>query len=235
NADRDIVEIIAVDMAAVDLPHPSVSDFNLAIARGGAVTNDEMVGKTVRHLAHMAMIIVEDAGVTLASTAVMHDDVFPSVTRDPRIVDRLTDCRSEVLPEDTSAARSWYEVFPFFRSRLLDNDRFVVVTFAKEEPVSLFFRSRRGNLFFNRSRWSFIFPRLGMLRGGGFLILFGRRSRDCCTRARGFASRRFRRPSGIWLFERRWGRARRWFRSERWAWDNLHLLATFQKKFAQTF
>src|SRR5271165_4418805 len=182
-------------MAAVDLPHPSVSDFNLAIARGGAVTNDEMVGKTVRHLAHMAMIIVEDAGVTLASTAVMHDDVFPSVTRDPRIVDRLTDCRSEVLPEDTSAARSWYEVFPSFRSRLLDNDRFVAVTFAKEEPVSLFFRSRRGNLFFHRrGRWSFIFARL---RGGGFLLLFGRRTRDCCTRARGFASSRFRRPGGI--------------------------------------
>src|SRR5258708_7517131 len=170
-------------MAAVELPYPAVSNFNLTIARGGAVTNDEMIGQTVRHPAHMAMIIVEDASVTLAGTAVMNDDVFPSVTCDPRIVDRLADCRSEVLPEDTSAALSWYQVFSFFRSRLLDNNRLVVVAFAKEEPVSLLFRSRRGSLSFNRwSRWSFIFPRLGMRRGGGFRSEERRVGKECRSR-----------------------------------------------------
>jgi hypothetical protein len=67
---------------------------------------------------------------------------------------------------------SRYEAFLFFRSRLLDNNRFVV-TFAEEEPVSLLFRSRRGKLFLNRrTRWSLIFPRLDLLSGGlvGFFL-----------------------------------------------------------------
>src|ERR1700758_5208126 len=112
-------------MAAVDLPHPAITDLDLTVTRGGAVTNYKMVGKSVRHLAHMAMIIIKDASVPLARTAVMHNDVFPSVSRHSGIVNRLADRRSEVMPADTSTASSRYEVFLFFRSRLLDNDRFV--------------------------------------------------------------------------------------------------------------
>ena len=91
-------------MTAVELSQPAVADFDLAITGGGAVADNEMVGKTVRHPAHMPMVIVEYASVTLPGTAVVHDDILPSVTRDPSIVDGFAYSRREVLPTDTAAA-----------------------------------------------------------------------------------------------------------------------------------
>ena len=227
-------------MSAVQLPHPAVSDFNLTIARGGAVANDEMVGKTVWHPAHMTMVIVEDASVALAGTAVMHDDVFPSVTRDPRVVDRFADCRSEVLPEDASAARSWDKVLLCFRSGFLNNDRFVVVILlAKEEPVSLLFRSRRGGLFFESEElMEFDFsPDSACGEGVGLGFFFGCVGREMLQLgwAESICEPLLPASGEIWLFERGRGRARRWFRRGSRACDDLHLLAAFQKEFAQTF
>ena len=43
NAERDVVEVITVDVAAVDLPAPAVADFNLAVAGGSAVADYEMI------------------------------------------------------------------------------------------------------------------------------------------------------------------------------------------------
>ena len=43
DANRDIVEIVAMDVSAVELPGPPVPDLNLTIPRGGAVADDEMI------------------------------------------------------------------------------------------------------------------------------------------------------------------------------------------------
>ena len=47
NAERDVVEVIAVHMAAVDLAPPAIADFDFAIAGGGSVADDEMVREPV--------------------------------------------------------------------------------------------------------------------------------------------------------------------------------------------
>ena len=50
------------------------------------------------------MIIIEDAGIPLTSTAVVDDDIFPAVAGDAGIVDRLADVGSKILPSDIDAA-----------------------------------------------------------------------------------------------------------------------------------
>ena len=45
DAERNVVQVIAVDVAAVDLASPAIADFDLAVARGGAVADNEMVGE----------------------------------------------------------------------------------------------------------------------------------------------------------------------------------------------
>src|SRR5215471_1585052 len=49
NAERDIVEIIAVHVPAIDLTPPAISDFDLPISGRCAVTNHEMIRKAVLH------------------------------------------------------------------------------------------------------------------------------------------------------------------------------------------
>ena len=53
DAKGDVVEVVAVDVAAVDLFLLAVADFDLAVARGGAVADDKVVGETVGHLADL--------------------------------------------------------------------------------------------------------------------------------------------------------------------------------------
>lgn len=77
DAERDIVQIIAVHMSAVDLAPPAIADFDLAVARGGAIPDDEMIGQPILHVTHMPMIIIEDPCVPLPRAAVMHDDELP--------------------------------------------------------------------------------------------------------------------------------------------------------------
>ncbi len=44
NTEPDVVHVIAVDVAAVNLAAPAIADFDLAVARRGSISNDEMVG-----------------------------------------------------------------------------------------------------------------------------------------------------------------------------------------------
>ena len=44
NAERNIVQIIAVHMAPVDLTAPAIAHFDLAVARGCSVADHEMIG-----------------------------------------------------------------------------------------------------------------------------------------------------------------------------------------------
>src|SRR3954469_7359249 len=84
-------------MAAVDLATPAIADFDFAITRRGAITNDEMVGKTVRHPSHIAVVVIENASVPLTSAAVMHDNKAPAFAQDRSAIDFATDRTGHVV------------------------------------------------------------------------------------------------------------------------------------------
>ena len=77
DADSDFVERLAGEVPALFLLEPAGADFDLAVARIGAVTDDEVVGHAIFHAAGLTMKIVEDFGITPAGTAVVDDDIFP--------------------------------------------------------------------------------------------------------------------------------------------------------------
>ena len=89
DAETDIVHVIAVDMAAAHLPHPTIADFDLTVAGGGPIPDDKMIGETVPHPADVAMIIIENARASLPRPAVVHDDEFPARALHRRPTDRL--------------------------------------------------------------------------------------------------------------------------------------------------
>ena len=78
NAERNVVQIIAVHVAAVDLTPPTIAHFDLAVARGSAVANHKVVRKTILHPANVPMIIIKSARVSLPRTAVVHDNELPA-------------------------------------------------------------------------------------------------------------------------------------------------------------
>ena len=69
----------------------------------------------------------------------MHNNVFPSIAGDSRVVNSLADLWRKVLPVHTSRSGGLDEVFLCFGAGFLDNDRVIIVLFAKEEPVPLLF------------------------------------------------------------------------------------------------
>ena len=78
NAERNVVQIIAVHMAAVDLATPAIAYFDLPVTCRCSVSDYEMIGKTVLHPAYMPMIIIEHARVSLPGAAIMHDNELPA-------------------------------------------------------------------------------------------------------------------------------------------------------------
>lgn len=44
NTQSDVVQVIARNMTAIDLPGPAVADFDLSIPRGISIADDEVVG-----------------------------------------------------------------------------------------------------------------------------------------------------------------------------------------------
>src|SRR6202011_4044484 len=78
NSERDVVEIIAVNVAAVDLTPPTIAQFDLAVPGGSSVTDHEMVGESVLHSTKMSMVVIEGGGVSLPSAAIVNDDELPA-------------------------------------------------------------------------------------------------------------------------------------------------------------
>jgi hypothetical protein len=103
---RDIVEIIAMDVTAVDLTSPAVADLNLSVSGRGSIPDDKMIGQTVLHSPHMAMIVVEDRGVSLPSPTVVNNDVLPTGRRHRCPIDRTPDRCSQVPVSGSAAVAS---------------------------------------------------------------------------------------------------------------------------------
>jgi hypothetical protein len=89
DAERDAVQVIAVDVAAVDLPAPPVADLDLAVAGRGAVADHEVVGEAVWHPARVAMVVIENLRVALAGAGVVDHDVTPASPDDRGIADGI--------------------------------------------------------------------------------------------------------------------------------------------------
>ena len=78
NAKGDVVQVIAVDMAPVDLPSPTIAHFDLPVAGRCAVANNEMIGKSVLHPTDMSVVIVEHARIALPCATVVDHDELPA-------------------------------------------------------------------------------------------------------------------------------------------------------------
>ena len=108
NAERDVVEVIAVDVAAVDLPAPAVADFNLAVAGGSAVADYEMISEPVFHSPDTPVVIIEHLGVSLPASAIVHDNEFPAITGHGRAAYFFDDRPGEVgVSLGTRFTRPW--------------------------------------------------------------------------------------------------------------------------------
>ena len=65
-------------MAAIDLAPPAIAYFDLPVACRCSVSDDEVIGKTVLHAAHMPMVVIENARVSLSCAAIVHHDELPA-------------------------------------------------------------------------------------------------------------------------------------------------------------
>ena len=96
NAERNIVQIIAVHVAAVDLASPAIAYFDLTVAGGSSVADHEMVCEPVLHSANMSVIIIKNACVSLPRAAVMHDNELPASPFHWCAPDRVDDRASKI-------------------------------------------------------------------------------------------------------------------------------------------
>ena len=147
DADGNIVQIVAVNVASTELAIPPISNFDLAVSRRCTVSDHEMVSQSVWHSANMTMVVVENARVTLARPAVMNDDIFPSIAGNARVIDSFSNRGRQVLPMHAAlAAWGLYEVLLLCSAGFLNDDRIFIVMSAKKGPMVLFLWSCRGGL-----------------------------------------------------------------------------------------
>src|SRR5260370_26328799 len=137
-----------MEMAARELNHASVAHLDLAIARRGPVANNEMISETVRHAPDVAMVVIKNPGVSLASPAIVHHDVLPTIPCYASIINGSTHRRSQITP--TAIVMTGRDVF-VLAAGLLDNDFIVVGMEMENEPTMvLLFWSRLGPAFLFR-------------------------------------------------------------------------------------
>lgn len=91
NTQSDVVQIIAVNVAAVNLPAPAVANLDLPVSGRCAVAYDEMICQAVLHPSHVPMVIIENASTTLTRSAVMHDNKLPAAPHHRSAIDFISD------------------------------------------------------------------------------------------------------------------------------------------------
>ena len=96
NAERNVVQIIAMHVSAVDLAPPAIANFDLAITGRGAIADDEMIREPILHSAHVPVVIIKHAGVALPGTAIVHNDKFPAIVRHWRPANFLNHRASQI-------------------------------------------------------------------------------------------------------------------------------------------
>ena len=79
NAERDVIQVIAMHVATRDLPPPAISDFDFAVTGRAAVADHKMVGESIRHMAHVQVVVVKCARISLPRAGIVHDDVAPAM------------------------------------------------------------------------------------------------------------------------------------------------------------
>ena len=89
DSERDVVQVIAVDMAAIDLAAPAITDFDLAVTGRCPIPNNKVIGETVLHATNMLVVIIEDTRIALSCTAIMHDNELPPTPFHRRAPDRI--------------------------------------------------------------------------------------------------------------------------------------------------
>jgi len=100
NPERNVVQIIAVHVSAVDLAPPAIAYFDLAITGRGAVPDDEMIGQPIAHSAHVPVIIIENPGAALSCAAVVHNDELPTTAHHRRAIDFASDRPRKIMITD---------------------------------------------------------------------------------------------------------------------------------------
>jgi len=91
NAERNVVQIIAMHVSAVDLAPPAIANFDLAITGRGAIADDEMIGEPILHSAHMPVVIIENPGAALSCAAVVHNNELPATAHHRGAIDFASD------------------------------------------------------------------------------------------------------------------------------------------------
>ena len=98
NAERNIVEIIAVHVTTVDLATPAIAHFDLAIPCGCSVSDHEMISQSILHPANVSMIIIEDTRVSLPRATIVHHNELPATTFHWRAPNRFDDGSEAKVP-----------------------------------------------------------------------------------------------------------------------------------------
>lgn len=106
DTERNVVQVIAMNMAAINLEPPPISDFDLAVAGRRAIADHEMVSEPVLHPTKMPMVIVERRRIALPRSAIVHNDVLPAATRDRRAIDLIANRGRQVSITCSAAAAS---------------------------------------------------------------------------------------------------------------------------------
>jgi hypothetical protein len=91
NTERNVVQVIAVHVAAVDLAPPAIAYFYLAIACRCSVANHEMISEAVLHPPDVPMIIIEHARISLPGSTIVYDDELPTPSFHRCAADRFDD------------------------------------------------------------------------------------------------------------------------------------------------
>jgi hypothetical protein len=100
NAKGDVIQVIAVDMAAVNLAAPAIANFDFAVSGGSSIPDDEMISKAVLHAADVAVVIIKNPRAPLPSPAVVHNNELPAAPHDWRAIDLSADCARKVMISD---------------------------------------------------------------------------------------------------------------------------------------